>query len=338
MKHLVTGGSGFLGNLISRRLAARGKEVVVLDVWEDKTRPREIRFIHGDVCVRETMAQALRGIDFVHHNAALVPLTKSGSQFWEVNVNGSRIVAEEAAKAGVKNFVHMSSSAIFGTPSESPITDSTPIKPVEIYGRAKWAGECAVREVSKKTGMPLVVIRPRTLLGEGRLGIFQILFDWIQENRTIYIIGKGQHPFQFLHAMDLMDAYLLACDQNVSATYNVGTDRFGTLHEALSHLIDYAHSQSRIQSLPVTPTILALKILDGLRLSPLAPWHYLTYHKPFAFDVAPLQKLGWKPKYSNDAMLQESYDWFCENRESGVRGRTAAFEGRLPQARGPGGH
>jgi hypothetical protein len=50
-------------------------------------------------------------------------------------------------------------------------------------------------------------------------------------------------------------------------------------------------------------------------LSPLAPWHYLTDHKPFCFDVQPLLALGWRPRYSNDEMFRESYDWFRANRE-----------------------
>ena len=56
-----------------------------------------------------------------------------------------------------------------------------------------------------------------------------------------------------------------------------------------------------------------LRVLDWLRLSPLAPWHYLTYHKAFHFDVQPLLQLGWKPRYSNDEMFRESYDWFRAN-------------------------
>jgi hypothetical protein len=60
-------------------------------------------------------------------------------------------------------------------------------------------------------------------------------------------------------------------------------------------------------------TIAALGVLDKLGLSPLAPWHYLTYHKPFYFDVSKLLALGWKPRYSNDEMLRESYDWFRAN-------------------------
>jgi hypothetical protein len=67
--------------------------------------------------------------------------------------------------------------------------------------------------------------------------------------------------------------------------------------------------------LPEGLTIGTLGVLDRLRLSPLAPWHYLTYHKAFYFDVAPLLGMGWKPRYSNDEMLRESYEWFMAHGE-----------------------
>jgi len=313
MTHLVTGGSGFLGNLIARRLHSRGERVKVLDIWEDPTRPKEIEFIHCDICDRDGVGKAMSGIEVVHHNAALVPLTKSGARFWQVNVQGSQITAEQAAAAGVRAFVHMSSSAIFGVPQQCPITEATPLRPVEIYGRAKLAGEQAVREVCEKAGLRLIVIRPRTILGEGRLGIFQILFEWIREGRNVYVIGRGDGLFQFIHAHDLIDAYMLALDHGEPGVYNAGTDHFSSVRQALEHLIACAHSASKVKSLPAGLTIQALRLLDALGLSPLAPWHYLTYHKPFYFDTSKLQSLGWKPRYSNDEMFRESYDWFIAN-------------------------
>jgi nucleoside-diphosphate-sugar epimerase len=132
--HLVTGGSGFLGNLIAKRLLAQGEHVKILDIWEDPTRPRDIEYIHCDIRDREGVRRAMRGVDVVHHNVALVPLTKSGDKFWEVNVDGSRIAAEESVRAGVKSFIHMSSSAIFGptthprTPWRSTAAASSPAR------------------------------------------------------------------------------------------------------------------------------------------------------------------------------------------------------------------
>src|SRR5882724_2519193 len=315
MTHLVTGGSGFLGNLIARRLFVRGEQVRVLDLWEDPSRPRGIEFVQCDIRNPSAVGDTMKGVDIVHHNAALVPLTKSGKKFWEVNVEGSRIAADQAARARVKAFIHMSSSAIFGIPEACPITEETPLLPAEIYGRAKLAGEQAVREVCERASLPLIVIRPRTILGEGRLGIFQILFEWILEGRNVYVIGSGDGLFQFVHAHDLMDAYLLALDRGQAGAYNVGAERFGTLRQALEQLIAYAHSHSRVKSLPAGPTIQSLLLLDKLGLSPLAPWHYLTYHKPFYFDVSNLVSLGWKPRFSTDEMFRESYDWFLGNHD-----------------------
>ncbi|MDF2940645.1 MAG: NAD-dependent epimerase/dehydratase [Gammaproteobacteria bacterium] len=312
MKHLVTGGSGFLGNMIARRLLSSGEEVRVVDIWRDETQPKEIEFQFCDVTDRAAVAKAMQGIDAVHHNAALVPLTKSGKKFWEVNVVGSQIVAEEALKAGVKCFIHMSSSAIFGAPTQHPITNATPTQPIEIYGRSKLAGELAVKKALENTDVNLIIIRPRTILGNERLGIFQILFEWIHENRNIFILGSGNHGFQFIHAEDLMDAYMLAWEKQKPGAYNVGTDRFGTLREGLEHLIAHAGSTSKVKSIPPSLAIPLLKFLDFIKLSPLAPWHYLTYHKPFYFDVSDLTELGWKPKYSNDEMLQSSYESYIK--------------------------
>jgi nucleoside-diphosphate-sugar epimerase len=309
-KHLVTGGSGFLGNLIARRLLQAGHDVTVLDIWQDFSQPKEIKFIECDIRDETKVAAAMKGMDFVHHNVALVPLTKSGKDFWEVNVRGSEIASRCARREGVQNFVHMSSSAIYGAPEALPIDNKTPTNPIEIYGRGKLAGEIEVKRNFEGWDGNLVVIRPRTILGPGRLGIFQILFEWISQNRNIYTIGNGDNLFQFIHAHDLMDAYMLALSQGKSLSLNVGTNEYGTLNEVFNTVIKFANSNSRVVHLPAKLSIATLRIADLLHLSPLAPWHYLTYSKPFYFDTAELQELGWEPKYSNDEMFLEAYQDF----------------------------
>lgn len=315
MKHLITGGSGFIGNLVARRLRERGEQVRVLDIWEDPTRPADIEFVNASVTERDSVRAAMQGVDVVHHNAALVAQTDAGQKYFDVNTEGSRIVAEEAAQAGVKSIIHTSSTAVFGVPAEEPITNDTPTLAMEPYGKSKLAGEQVMERICHDNDMVCITIRPRATLGAGRLGIFQILFEWISESRNVYVIGSGNIKFQFIHAADLMDFYMLALDTGKSGTYNVGTDDFGTLRGDLEKLIAYAGSTSKVKSLPEGLAINALRALYHLRLSPLVPWHYLTYHKACYFDVTPLKELGWKPAYSNMAMLQESYDWFINSRQ-----------------------
>ncbi len=263
MLHLITGGSGFLGSLIAKQVDQQGERVRILDVWDDAARPPRMEYAQCDIRNRAGVAETMKGVDVVHHNVALVPLTKSGRKFWDVNVEGSRIAAEEAVKAGVKCFVHMSSSAIFGVPMQCPITNDTPTAPVEIYGRTKLAGEQAVREICDRHKLPLIVIRPRTILGNGRLGIFQILFEWIKDGRNAYVIGSGNHLYQFVQATDLISAYTLVLNAGKTGVYNVGTDRFGTMREALEHLIVYAGSSSKVKSLPASLTIGTLRRSTG---------------------------------------------------------------------------
>lgn len=86
MKHLVTGGSGFLGSLIAKELLAKGEHVRIADVWDDPKRPEGLEFVHCDVRDRDSVRAAMRGVDIIHHNAAMVPLTKSSKGFEEVNM------------------------------------------------------------------------------------------------------------------------------------------------------------------------------------------------------------------------------------------------------------
>ena len=304
--------------MIAKRLLESGEDVKILDLWKSKDVIDDVEFIKCDIRDESKIFDSMKGVDIVHHNVAQVPLTKAGRDFWDVNVRGSKITAQQALKSRVQGFIHMSSSAIYGDVRKMPIDENTPTCPIEIYGRSKLAGEQTVKEIFKDTKTPLITIRPRTILGEGRLGIFQILFDWIKENKKIYVIGNGNNKFQFIHANDLIDAYMIGYRNGKSETYNVGTNKFGTLKESIESLISYAGSKSKLKKLPTYLSISTLKVLDHLNLCPLAPWHYLTYHKDFYYDTSKLINLGWKPKYSNEDMIFESYDSFMKKIENDV--------------------
>lgn len=315
MLHLVTGGSGFVGSTIVRMLTERGHQVRVLDLWQAEDLSPTVDFVQGDINDREMVAKAMRGVTHVHHNAALVPVAKAGARYWLVNVEGTRTVLEAAQRAKVKMFTHMSSSTVFGLPAELPITNTTPRIPIEDYGKSKKAAEDLVME-AQATGMPASIIRPRTTLGPGRLGIFGILFDWVKDGANIYIIGDGNNLFQFVHVEDLAEASIQSCLKEISGAFNMGTDRFGTLRQDLEFLCNHAGTGSCVKSLPVMLTTAVLNVLDKTGFSPLGPWHYLSYHKPFYFDSEPAyQALGFRPRFDNCSALTSSYGWFVESQK-----------------------
>ena len=311
---LVTGGSGFIGSVLVRTLFERGEQVRVFDIIDFKDRASGIEFVRGDIRKQEDIVRALDGVGTVYHNAALVPLAKAGQFFWDVNVTGTALLLDQCRKHNIKRFVHVSSSAVFGIP-QCPITDKSPLRPVEIYGKAKLAGENLVKKYIAD-GYTATIIRPRTVLGNFRLGVFHILFEWISENKNIYIIGKGNNLFQFVHVDDLVDAMIKSAQWGKSGIFNIGTDRFTTLREDLASFIKEVGSISRVRSLPETIAISTLSVLDWLWLSPLAPWHYLTYCKPFYFDVSyEKEVLKWEPRYSNIEAFVVAYRWYIENKD-----------------------
>lgn len=319
---LVTGGAGYFGSALVDTLRARGHAVRILDLSEDPGTNPGVEYIRGDIRDRDAVARACRDVGVVHHCVAQVPLARDRDLFVTVNRDGTRVLLDEARRAGVRKVVHVSSSAIFGVPRRNPVTAETRPDPQEAYGRAKLEAEEACASAIRQ-GLDVTIVRPRTILGHGRLGIFQILFEWARTGRNLPVIGRGENRYQFVHAADLVDACLRAAERPGPATFNIGAERFGTMREALEGLARHAGSGSRVVSLPGALTVAAMRLTSALHLSPLAPYHWLMYGESMYFDVAPAREaLGWTPRYGNDEMLAESYDWYVAHREEILKSRS----------------
>jgi nucleoside-diphosphate-sugar epimerase len=233
-----------------------------------------------------------------------------------VNLDGTRNLLSAALDAGVRKVIFTSSTAIFGIPSELPIRRSTKSTPCEPYGRTKVAAERLCLDFIER-GLDVTMIRPRTILGHGRLGIFQMLFEWIREGRNVPVMGSGHNRFQFIHALDLADASILAAQRQGPQVYNIGTDRFGSMREVLEALCRHAGTGSKVRSVPDAPVRWLMAGASRLGLSPLGAYHYMAYGKPNYFDISDaVNELGWHPAYSNEEAMIASYDWYLANREA----------------------
>lgn len=335
---LITGGSGFLGTHLARRLLADGTRVRLLDPAEPARDLRDrVEWSAGSVLDREAVASACRGVDVVYHAAALVPLSKAGRGFVDVNARGTGNVVEACIGAGVRRLVHVSSSAVYDPAvAAMPVTEETPPSPVGDYGRSKRMAELEV-EAAGGRGLEWAIVRPRTILDEGRGGIFQILFDWARAGKALYTIGSGQNSFQLVSASDLASACVLAASEPgaVGEAFNVGAAEYGTLEDLMRDLVEHAGTGSRVVHLNAPFARAVLRTLDVLRLSPLAEWHYRTMDKPFAFSTDKAERLlGWTPVDSNRAMLVRSYDWYLAHHDdldsrSGTTHRTSPKQGLL---------
>ena len=311
---LVTGGSGYFGSLLVQRLVDAGHHVRVLDLHDADDQPADVEMVIGDVRDDAAIGRAVAGCDVVFNCVAQVPLARDERLLRSVNVDGTALLLNHAARLGVRKVVNISSSAVFGVPASNPVLPSTVPSPVEAYGHAKLAAEWACLEAVSK-GLDVTIIRPRTILGHGRLGIFGILFEWVADGADIFVLGKGDNRYQFLHADDLTDVCMLAAKAPGAAVFNAGTDRFGTMRESLESLCTHAGTGSHVRSLPVRPAEAMMKAAATAHLAPFAPYHWLMYSKSLWFDIDHVRDaLGWQPKWSNEEMLADSYDWFLRNR------------------------
>jgi nucleoside-diphosphate-sugar epimerase len=312
----ISGGAGFLGLHLARRLLADGRHVRTLDVapLDDPELEDSAEELRGDVRDPDRVRDLVLGAEVVVHAAAALPIQASRESIRSVNVGGTENVLRAAQDAGVRRVVFISSTAVYGVPEKHPIEEDDPLVGVGWYGESKIDAEALCRVA----GVETTIVRPKTFIGPERLGVFEILFDWIREGRRIYILGRGHNRYQLLAVEDLVEAILRAAGVPEAAdeTFNVGATDFGTVRSDLQALIDHAGSSSRLQPIPVKPAEVALRTLELLRISPLAEWHYKTAHRDSFVDVTKAQRvLGWQSRFSNREALIRTYDWYVANRE-----------------------
>ena len=324
IKALVTGGAGYFGELLTRKLLERGDSVRIFDLNAPTDIGRGVEFIQGDIRDLDALLVACQGIDVVFHNAAQVAMAKNKDLFWSVNRDGTKNLLKATARQGVKKIIYTSSSAVYGVPKSNPLTEEIAPIPVEEYGRAKLSGEALCCEYARN-GLDVSIVRPCTIMGPGRLGIFQILFEWIFQGKNVPVFDGGKNIYQFVHGDDFAQLCIQASTTRGADVFNCGTDRFETMRELLEHLCLHAGTGSKVKSLPMRPIMAAMKVASALSISPLVDYHALMYGRSIYFDIAKARaKLGWTPRYSNKEMFVESYDWYLANRRKVLAERNAS--------------
>jgi nucleoside-diphosphate-sugar epimerase len=317
---VVTGGTGFLGLHTCEYFVDRGWDVTALDLKpfnpEDDT--EDIDFVQGDVRDEAVVADAIEAADadVVVHSAAALPLWDD-EEIRDVTVDGTRSVLWAALEHDVDRVVYISSTAVYGTHESHPITEESPLDGVGPYGHAKIEAE-KLCEDFRRRGLCVPIIRPKTFIGPQRLGVFQVLFDWVEDGANVPLVGWGNNRYQLLHVEDLVRAIEMMFtlgEETVNETFNVGATEFGTMKEDFQALIDEAGTGKRVVGTPAPLTVVALRVLNALDLSPLYPWVYETAHEDSYVSVDKLRDLGWDPEYSNREALIDTYQWYLDHYE-----------------------
>lgn len=339
MRVLITGGAGFLGLHLARYFYGKKHQVSLIDIAEFPKEEYDADFnlITGDIRNLDVLKNAMEDQDVVIHAAAALPLWKKEDIF-STNVQGTKNVLDVAKTLRIKKVVHISSTAVYGVPKKHPIEESDPRVGVGPYGESKIAAEDACFKAID-LGLPVTIIRPKTFVGTERLGVFEILFDWIHDGKKIPVIGNGQNRYQLLDVDDLVDAiyqFALSRSDKHNQAYNIGAKQFKTVGQDLQALFDAAKSGSSLFPTPAGPIKLTLRVLEALNLSPLYQWVYDTADKDSFVSIDKLEKaLNWSPQYPNSEALIKSYRWYqkhyteIKSRTSGVTHTVGWKQGAL---------
>lgn len=260
MRILVTGGAGFIGRHISEYFEDRA-EVRVLDNLRSGFKSNlagfECQLIVGSILNRDLVREAVKGVDFVFHLAALVSVagsTQKPSEYTEVNAAGTLILLEESARAGVKKLIFSSSAAIYGDHPTTPQIESMPADPKSPYATSKYDGERHCRSFTDKGRLPTVCLRYFNVFGpyqDPRSEYTAVVPAFIQKgisNEPITIFGDGRQTRDFIYVTDVVAANAFFVLQSAATgIFNVGCGKQISIADLALTIRNLSHSNSMIE-------------------------------------------------------------------------------------------
>lgn len=327
MKILVTGGTGFTGSHLTRRLLQKGHQVVVLDnkpgIFYDELKQMGAEIYLGSVADRELADKVTQGCDVVHHLAAAFRQVNLPQEiYWNVNVEGTRYLLEAALKYGIQKFVYCSTCGVHGDVKKTPSGEDAPIAPADYYQYTKYEGEKIIPEFVKQ-GLKVVTLRPAAIYGPGDPERFSILFKKVNQGHFL-MFGSGKSHYHPLYIDNLVDAFELAAasDRGNGEVYLIADEHYYSLNDLVTEIAKALKVDLNLIHLPFFPlwtaafaTEMLYKPFPGVD-PPLFRRRVDWFRQNRAFDISKAkQELGYQPKVSLAEGLSKTAQWY---REKGI--------------------
>jgi dihydroflavonol-4-reductase len=269
MKIFITGGTGFIGTHLIKRLSDTDHELVCLARKTSNTQFLNdigAEIIIGDLTDKNSFQKGIEGCEWLIHLASsFVFWVPNNRIYHDVNVTGTQNVMESALENGISKIVYVSTAAIYGN-AHKPTTEETPVgtKRESKYVRTKYEGDLIAWDLYENRNLPMVVIYPSAVMGAN---------DPKACGRYINNFANGKMPaqvltkclFPFVHVKDVAEAILRACEKkdNIGEKYIVSAENltFGKINQMISEI---SGKKLPILKLPVWMTMLTASLLTGL--------------------------------------------------------------------------
>ena len=310
MKILITGGAGFIGSNLAKRLMDRGDKVVIIDNLNDYYDPKlkkdrvkhilkgyDFKFYKGDIRDEKLLDKIFKTekLDKVMHLAAMAGVRNSlldPKLYEEVNIRGTLNLLELSVKYKIKNFVYASSSSVYGNNTKVPFSESDPVDtPISPYAASKKATELIAHVYSHIYGLPTTGLRYFTVYGPwGRPDMALFLFtDAIVKGKPIKVFNHGKMSRNFTYVDDIVSGTMVALDTPQKyAVMNIGGDREETLLRFIEVIEENIGKKAKKKMMPIQPGDVPSTVAD----------------------IRKLRKLGWKPTTRIEEGIKNFVEWY----------------------------
>ena len=324
MRLLVTGGTGFTGSHLVEYLIDKGHYITVLDnqkgLFYDHLLKKGANIILGSVTDHDTVKRSLEDVqDVFHLAAAFRQINASRKTYWDVNVEGTRILCEESLKKPLKKFVYCSTQGIHGDIDNPPGSEDSPIVPVDYYQFTKYEGEKVVKEFAEK-GLKSVIIRPTAIYGPGDPERFLYLFRFVKKEK-FYMFGNGKAFYHPVYIDNLCDGFYAAWESNRThaEAYIIADEEYFTIKELVKKIGQSMGVKVKFIHLPFFPLYAAACLFEFLykpfkKSPPLFRRRVDWFRQNRAFKIDKARReLNYNPRIGIEEGLKRTAKWYKDN-------------------------
>ena len=313
MRLLVTGGAGFIGSNYVKQSISQGNEVIVYDALTyagnlDNLKEIEendaYKFIHGDVCDLEKLNRAIKGCDGVVHFAAESHVDRSITNpgpFIETNCTGTGNLCEVVVKNQIEKYVHVSTDEVYGSIGtkigEGSFTERAQLNPSSPYSATKAAGDLIVLSHHQTHDMPVSIIRPSNNYGPNQYPekVIPLFITNLLEKKPVPLYGDGLHIRDWCNVEDTckaIDTVLQKGDEG--SIYNAGAGNEKTNLELAEKLVELCDAENSLIN----------KVADRSG-----------HDRRYSVNSDLINELGWTPQCDFEKGLENTVEWYRENRK-----------------------
>lgn len=309
-KVLVTGGAGFIGSNLVKKLLKIGCRVTVLDDFftgreENLPEDKNLKIVRGSVTDKETVEGLVKENPLIFHLAArnIIVSTKNPEEDFNVNIGGTLNILMAARQFGAKRIVYTSSVSVYGNPKYLPINEDDSINLLSPYAVSKFSGEGYCKAFYESYSVPVTILRYSNVYGIGQwssnpyCGVVAKFFEQAINSKNIQIHGDGEQTRDFTFVDDVIDATILASlsPKAEGEVYNVGSGIETSVNELANNIIDVTSSSSKIEYID-------RRDIDNIRRRVL--------------NIERIRKdLRWVPKTTLKEGLKKTYCWLINGKK-----------------------